>query len=157
MRLTRNRLGLLAVAGCLLTLSIMQAQEKTDKPAAKPSEFKTVKQKVSYGFGMDIGQNIARNMQGQQIDVDNAALLQGITDAIHGAESRVSDDEMQAALKIFQTEMIAKAKIRRAEAAKKRIEADPKLKAQSDKNVKDGAAFVKANKAKKGVTTTASG
>lgn len=157
----------LGLAGLLAVGFQSNAQEKTEKteaPAKKPSEFKTVKEKVSYGFGMDIGMNISRSIKGQGIEVDDEALFKGIQDALKGTKSRVSEEDMQAALKVFQQEMAAKFKKQREEAKKQRDEqakkdvlADPERKAVAEKNIKESEAYLKANKAKKGVTTTASG
>ncbi len=134
---------------------------KTDKPAKPPvktsPELKTVKQRVSYGFGRDIGGNIARNIKSQDMELDMTALLKGFQDALNNSDNQVSDEDMQAALQVFQKEMIAKAKKRREEEASKRLDFDPVFKAQAVKNAKDGAAFLEKNQNKKGVTVTKSG
>ncbi len=153
MKLACTTLGLLGIAGLFLALPLTNAQEQKDKPAAKPGEFKTNKEKFSYGVGRNIGSNIKQ----QEMEVDIAALAEGIKDELAGTESRVSDTEMQAVLKIVEKELRAKAKARREEMAKKRIEADPELKAVADKNATTGAAFLKENEAKEGVKVTASG
>ena len=150
-------LGWMGIAGLLLAVSPVLAQEKQDQPAPKSGEFKTIKEKVSYGFGMDIGRNIARNMSAQELDVDHAALIKGIQDSLAGAESRVAEEDMQAALKVFQKELIAKAKKRREDEALARLETDEEFKAQAVKNAKEGEEFLKQNKAKEGVKITESG
>ncbi|MCA9070164.1 MAG: FKBP-type peptidyl-prolyl cis-trans isomerase [Planctomycetaceae bacterium] len=154
----------LGLVGLLVAGLQINAQDKTEKPEKKPSEFKSVKEKVSYGFGMNIGMNISRSLKSQDIDVDNEALFKGIQDALKGTESRVSDEEMQAALKIFEKEMAVKAKKQREEAkkqrdelAKKQVLGDPKMKALAEKNAKESEEYLKKNKAKDGVKTTASG
>lgn len=139
----------LGLAGLLLASLPLHAQEKTEKP----SEFKTVKQKVSYG----VGRSIIRDLENQKIDVDKAALLQGVEDALNGKDSRVSEADMQAALAAFRKEMIAKAKKQRDEQAKKDVLADPKLKALAERNAKASESYLTKNKGKKGVKTTASG
>ncbi len=144
--------GLMGIAG-LLTLPMISAQEKEEKPAAEQSEFKTVKERFSYG----VGRNIGGNIKSQELDVDVAALAKGIQDALSGAESKVTDEDLQAAIKTVEKDLIAKAKKRREETALKRIESDPELKAQAEKNAAAGAAFLKENQAKEGVKVTASG
>ncbi len=138
------------------------AQEKED--AAKPGEFKTVKEKISYRIGMDLGGNISQSMKSQGLDLDDASLLKGIQDGLRGTKSRIPEADLQAALQIFQKEQLAKAKEQQAkakklreEAARKRVEADPELKAQAEKNAAEGAAFLKKNQAQKGVKVTPSG
>jgi FKBP-type peptidyl-prolyl cis-trans isomerase len=96
-------------------------------------------------------------MSAQELDVDHAALMKGIQDALSGADSRVSEEDMQAALKVFQKELVAKAKKRREVEAMTRLETDPEFKAQAVKNSTDGTAFLKENQAKEGVKVTESG
>lgn len=140
--------GLLGIAGLFLVLPMSLAQDKEEKPAAPTKEFKSQKEKLSYG----IGRNIGESLKAQELDVDIAALAEGIKDELAGTESRVPD-----AMKIVQKELRAKAKKRREEIARQRIEANPDLKAVADKNAAAGESFLKENKAKEGVKVTASG
>jgi FKBP-type peptidyl-prolyl cis-trans isomerase len=126
--------GALGLAGLFLALPQSHAQESGELPAQKQGELKTVKERFSYG----VGRNIGGNIKAQELDVDVAALAKGIQDALSGAESRVSDEDIQAAVKVVEKEQIAKAKKRREETALKRIEADPELKAQAEKNATAG-------------------
>lgn len=114
------------------------------KPAAAPADaqggaLKTNKEKISYGIGMSIGQNIKQD----GIEVDVALLAKGIADVLSGAKPAVSMDEFRAAMQQLQTEMESK------EAAKNA--------AAGDKNKSAGEKFLADNKSKEGVKTTASG
>jgi len=110
------------------------------------SELKTLKQKVSYGIGLNIG----RNMKEQGVEIDTLLLIQGVRDALSGAKPQLTDAELQAAMTAFQRDLERKQ-------AMKRIEKDPKLKAAAEKNLKDGQAFLAKNAKVKGVKTTPSG
>ena len=148
---------MLAGVGLLAFMLRGYAQDTETKPAPKSNEFKSTKEKVSYGLGMNIGGNVAGNMKAQGIEVDPAAFAKGVQDALDGTKLRVSEDDLEAAFKTFQEELIAKAKQRRVDQARERLKTDPVFKAQADKNAKEGADFLKENKAKEGVKTTASG
>jgi FKBP-type peptidyl-prolyl cis-trans isomerase FklB len=95
----------------------------------------TDQQKFSYAVGVQVGQNIAQ----QGMNIDNDALLQGISDIVKQQELRLSMEELQLAVNNFQA------------AEEARYE---KL-AQENKQI--GEKFLADNKAKKGVTELASG
>lgn len=96
-------------------------------------------QKVSYIIGLDIGRNLAN----QGIEIDAQALSSGVADALGDAEPKLTDDQIQAIMTSFQTEMEAK------QAQIKSVE--------SDKNTADGRAFLEINRMKDGIVTLASG
>ena len=99
----------------------------------------TSKQKASYAIGMNWGTGLHR----QAIDVDTAALLQGMKDGLAGGKTLLTEDEARAALMQLQKEMQEK---QQAKAA-----------AEGDANKKEGEAFLAANKGKEGVVTLPSG
>lgn len=116
-----------------------------DVPAPKPkpkvngqADFKSAKEKASYAIGLDIG----RNMKRSGMDLSPELIAKGIADMLAG-KALLTDEEIVAALGALQKEMQAKAEEQRKGAA--------------EKNVKDGKAFLDANKAKPGVKTLASG
>lgn len=118
------------------------AAKTTPKPAAKSSTapaLTTDRDKESYALGM----NIAKGLKAQSIDVDSAILLRGIKDTLSGGKLLLTDDQAAAALTQLQ-----------AEVHKKQDEARKEL---GDKNMKEGAAFLAANKTKDGVVTLPSG
>lgn len=96
-------------------------------------------QKVSYIIGLDIGRNLAN----QGIDIDAQALSVGVADALSDADPKFTDDQIQAIMTSFQTEMEAK-------------QAHFKS-AESDKNTAEGKAFLEINRMKDGIVTLASG
>jgi len=105
--------------------------------AQKNNAPKTQKEKVSYGIGINLGKDMKQRMQG--LDLNFMFLLQGIKDAVNGSKTALSDKEMETVLAAFQQEMTSKMQVK------------------ADKNVKEGEAFLAANKKKEGVVTLASG
>jgi FKBP-type peptidyl-prolyl cis-trans isomerase FklB len=99
----------------------------------------TDKQKASYAIGMNVGGGLHR----QGVDLDTAALLQGMKDALGGGKTLITEDEARAALMKLQNEMQAK---QQAQAQQ-----------EGAANKKEGDAFLAANKGKEGVVTLPSG
>ena len=61
----------------------------------------TTKQKASYAIGMNWGTGLHR----QGIDVDSAALIQGMKDALAGGKTLLTEDEARSALMQLQKDM----------------------------------------------------
>jgi FKBP-type peptidyl-prolyl cis-trans isomerase FkpA/FKBP-type peptidyl-prolyl cis-trans isomerase FklB len=101
----------------------------------KKSNLDTDKAKLSYA----IGQQIGRQLKGENLEIDVDALAGSIDDALAGRESRLSQQDIQGAMM----------KARDAQMAKMEAEG----KANKDK----GEKFLAENKSKPGVKTTASG
>ena len=142
--ITGSRLLTLSLL-CVAALAI-GACSKNDKDAAKASTtaakpgvvqgLETNEQKVSYGIGYNFGSSIAKQ---NDFSADRAALKSGLEDALAGTKTRISDADIQAAFNVVRERAVA------ANAA------------AGEKNVAVGAAFLAKNKARAGVTTTASG
>src|SRR5512140_444240 len=80
------------------------AAKKTGTQAAKPgtvTTLSTTKEKASYAIGMNLGGGLHR----QNIDVDSAALVQGLKDALIGNKTLLTEEEARAALMQLQSEM----------------------------------------------------
>lgn len=98
--------------------------------------FETVEQKVSYGVGRQMGEQLAGNsFEG----VDIAAVQAGLADAFEGKASAVAAEELQQAFAVI-SERMAK-------------EAEAKAKAAAA----EGEAFLAENAKRDGVTVTESG
>lgn len=130
-------LAVLALAALVATPGCAQDQEAPADAAA--SGLETQMQKVSYAIGQQIGGNFKQ----QGIDIDMDSLNQGMLDAMTGAESALTPEEMQQVMTSFQQEMAAKQQAMQQEAA--------------EKNQKEGTAFLTENAKKEGVMTTDSG
>ncbi len=95
--------------------------------------------KLSYSIGNDLGKNFKR----QGIDINAAAMAQGITDAVNNGKSLLTDDQMKDVLTKFQKDIMSK---RATDMGKK-----------SEENKAIGTKFLSENKSKPGVVTLTSG
>ena len=111
----------------------------TTMNAADPVTLKDQKDKISYSIGLDIGKNLKQ----QSIEVNLDAMAAGLKDGVGGGKAQMTDEQVREVMMAFQQEMQKK---QQAKAA-----------AAGDKNKKEGADFLDANKKKDGVKTTASG
>lgn len=93
------------------------------------------KQRFSYLIGTQVGQQLKND----NIELDEAAFMAAIKDAIAGKKPQLSDEEMQATVQHVQEQ-------RQAEAKK-----------MGEKNRTEGEKFLAANKGKPGVKVTDSG
>jgi FKBP-type peptidyl-prolyl cis-trans isomerase FklB len=84
------------------------AQAPAKAPAAKSadstSELKTPKDKLSYAIGMEMGKGVKT----QGIDVDSTILLQGLKDALSGAQSQMSEEELRQVITQLQNDVRSK-------------------------------------------------
>ncbi len=113
-----------------LFFSSVNAQKK--KPV-------TDKEKISYCIGVNLGRNFGVG----GFNIDENMLLLGIRDALKRKGTALTDSEMEATMMNFQTSLSAKM--------------DVKNKKDGEKNKKEGAAFLAANKKRDGVVTLPSG
>lgn len=104
-----------------------------------PPAFKTMKDKVSYSLGVDMGMNFKR----QEFEIDPDILAKGVKDAMAGNKLLMSEQEMQQTAMAFQGEM----KMKQAKVAG----------VKSLENKKEGDAFLAKHKAETNVVTLASG
>jgi FKBP-type peptidyl-prolyl cis-trans isomerase FklB len=100
---------------------------------------KTQKEKLSYSIGMDMGKNFKK----QEVDIDINLLAQGLSDTLKGKKTLLTDDQIKEVFSTFQKDMQVKQTERMAKA--------------TEKNKKDGDAYLEANKKKDGVITLPSG
>ena len=121
---------LLSILAAGLFVSSALGQDKPD--------LTNPKQRTSYAIGLDI----AANLKAREIDLNAKALAAGIADAL-ADKPALKPDEVREVLMKLQQEMMAKG--------------DVKNKADAEKNLKAGDAFLAENGKKEGVTTTTSG
>ena len=101
--------------------------------------FKNEKEKMSYAVGMGMGKNLER----QGIDVDPELLLKGLKDVLEKGKARLSDAEFQQTMRDLSIRQREKQQSRKSQL--------------TEKNKKEGAAFLARNSKKKGVVTLPSG
>ena len=107
--------------------------------ADNPAVLKDQRDKASYSIGVKLG----ADMKANALDLNSEALVTGLQDGISGAKPQLSDKERADSLMAFEQDL-----------QKKEIE---RLKQLAEKNKKEGAEFLAANKAKEGVKTLPSG
>ena len=99
----------------------------------------TLKEKVSYGLGVDIGKNFKR----QGIEADFDLLVKGLKDGLSGEKLLIPDEELRTVMGAFQHEI-----------SKRQLLA---LKMAAERNKAKGEAFLAENKSKQGVVALPSG
>jgi len=121
------RIGLRTLLTVGLGLAMMPSPIRAadDKPA-----FKDDREKASYALGLNVGGFIKRN----NMDLDLDVLTSALRDAAAGKEARLTDQQVQEAMRNYQQE------------ARKKT---------AEKNKKEGEAFLEENKKKDGVKTRA--
>lgn len=130
----------LAVAGLVLLVCAACGNEAVSPAAPQRSvELKTTRDQASYAIGLNIG----RSLEADGLDVNAEALMQGIRDALAKAQPRLTEEQCRAAMNVFQREASGKMNERR--------------RTEGDKNMREGQAFLQANKAKEGVVALPSG
>jgi FKBP-type peptidyl-prolyl cis-trans isomerase FklB len=122
------------IAVVLLVASVVKAQNSEEIPAAAPG-LKTIEQKASYGIGLNIG----RDMKANAPEIDPLAVAQGIADAFAGLNPKLTEEEVDEAIKAFQEILEVKAAER------------------AEKYKRDCEDYLAANKKKDGVVTLSSG
>jgi len=101
--------------------------------------FKTEKDKFSYALGMQIGNGFRK----QALDLDPEIVGKGFADAFSGGKTLLTEDEMRAVLTSAQEEYKKKQAALRAE--------------QAQAALKQGEAYLEANRTKGGVVTLPDG
>lgn len=104
-------------------------------PVLQAEEYKTLDKQYSYALGYNVGKNIAK----QFTDVDKAAMLDALNDAIKDSKPKLSPEQMKKAF-----EQVAE---------KKKQE----QLAQADKNTKAGEKYISQYRKKEGVKPLSDG
>jgi FKBP-type peptidyl-prolyl cis-trans isomerase len=134
-RETKRRFGTRIFPIVAVSLGLLLSSCSTEEKI----ELKDDKAKESYSVGYQFGDNLKK----MKTDLDAEVLGAAIQDALSGKESRLSDEEMRAAVASLQQRTVAA-----MQASKKE---------QVQKNLAEGEKFLAENKTKEGVKTTASG
>lgn len=99
----------------------------------------TLEQKVNY----TIAQNLGKNLKQSGVTIEPEVFAQALKEVRDDTPSRLTEEEMQSVMQTFQEQAMAK-----REAEQKKVAAE---------NAEKGQKYLEENKAKEGVTTTASG
>ncbi|AQQ69158.1 hypothetical protein Mag101_17115 [Microbulbifer agarilyticus] len=119
---------------------------KQESAGTADVKLETQEQKVSY----IIAEDMANRLKSQEVALDPSIVAMALQDVASGRESRLSQEEKQKVIQVFQENMQAKQK----ELMEKQ-ESD--FKASADKNLEEGKKFLEENAKKDGVQTTDSG
>lgn len=107
--------------------------------AAEALDLENETSRINYSLGFQIGGDFKR----QGVEMDAEAVVQGIRDALSGAEPQMTPADMNATLAELKREVVA-------EQRKRNVENELKF-------LKEGEAFMQENATKEGVVTTESG
>jgi len=107
--------------------------------APSPDGLSTSQAQASYA----IGYNLGSSMRADGVPLDEPAFMRGVRDALSNTKPPLSEEQLNAAIRQLQTDLATRRAERSAALAKTNAEA--------------GEAFLKANAAKPGVVTLASG
>ncbi|WP_226703458.1 FKBP-type peptidyl-prolyl cis-trans isomerase [Microbulbifer elongatus] len=126
----------IALAGC----------NKQESAGSADIKLESQEQKVSY----IIAEDMANRLKSQEVALDPNIVAMALNDVASGRESRLSEEEKQEVIKVFQESMQAKQKELMAKQ-------EAEFKASADKNLEEGKKFLEENAKKEGVQTTDSG
>ncbi len=130
----------IAIALCFcLVLAGLTACSKDLEEKAKNIELETFTDKVSYVLGVDVGTSLRKT----ETDINLAALYHGIEDTMNDRELMLDSEQIEA-LKLEFSQKLQQEHAARIEVA-------------GLQNLAEGEAFIKENKDKDGVVSTASG
>jgi len=115
-------------------LALPALADAQDAPALKSE-----KDKLSYAMGMDLG----AQLKSRSVDIDTDAFARGLSDALTGGKTLLTEAEAKAVIAELQKAILVK------QAAEAKV--------AGEKNKSEGDAFLAANKAKDGVVTLPSG
>ena len=127
----------LVIAAAVLAAPLLCCSRQEEPPPEKP--LTSSAEKLGYALGMEVGG--ALRSIGTQVDL--GAFRQGVEDSFTGAEPALTPQEAS--------------ELKAAFAQKRQEEMARRMKELADKNLAEGEAFLKANKKREGVITTASG
>lgn len=122
----------LAFQFCLAQPTPAQPTPAGGANPAQPVEFKTLDDQASYAIGMDVGRSLLNDAPELNPDL----VARGVIDAMRKAKPLLSDAHMREVMDLFSAHKAGPAE---------------------EKTLKEGQAFLAANKVKPGVVTTDSG
>ena len=133
----RKKAGLFVAL--LATSAVLVACSEGGAPSYESATLESNDQKASYGIGMNVGAQIAAARE----RIDREAFMRGVEDGLQGNDPAIAQEDMQAILQTFGTEI-------EAAAAEERDR-------EAQENLTESQAFLTQNALKDGVTTTDSG
>ncbi|WP_324170956.1 FKBP-type peptidyl-prolyl cis-trans isomerase [Sulfurimonas sp.] len=132
-----TKILILTISSALLLTACFDTKKEVKKPDV--TSLKTQKEKAAYVIGTQLGKQLMISKD----DINLDAMKLGMKDVFSGTKSRLSDDEIRKTMETF-----TKAKQKREVAMVDKF---------SNLNIKEGKAYLQANKKKDGVITLESG
>ena len=132
-------LGIVSLQACNQQTPTSQEAPAQETEAAAEVTLDTSAERLSYGIAYGLGKRMAAD--GVPMDAD--AFTTGLRDALEGAESRLTQEEIQAEMQAYQEKAAAEQAAVQAELA--------------DANLAAATAYLTENAARDGVTVTDSG
>ncbi|MBE7441993.1 MAG: FKBP-type peptidyl-prolyl cis-trans isomerase [Flavobacteriales bacterium] len=128
-----------AVVAFVSTASAQKGKKPSKKePETKAFELKNEVDSVSYGIGVNMAQSINKEFKEANLE----AIIQGMKDGVAGSNT-ISAEQLQQVVAFY--------------FKRKQDAVNNERVAEAQKMLKEGMAFLEANKAKEGVVTTESG
>ncbi|WP_394175716.1 FKBP-type peptidyl-prolyl cis-trans isomerase [Thalassotalea litorea] len=125
-------------------LAMMGCQEKEQK-AEQATKLETPEQKQAYAIGSSMGGYLSKTLKEQKdygFDLDRELIIQGLSESLAG-KSQLTQEEVEQTLMAFEQEVRAKQ--------------EEMAKADAEKNLTEGQAFMAENAKVEGVEVTESG
>ncbi len=132
-----TKILILTISSALLLTACFDTKKEVKKPDV--TSLKTQKEKAAYVIGTQLGKQLMISKD----DINLDAMKLGMKDVFSGTKPRLTNDEMSKAMEAF-----TQAKQKREVAMVDKF---------SSHNLKEGNAYLEANKLKAGVTTLESG
>jgi len=150
-RFFRSALLLAGIMALGLNSGCQLFQESQEKHIlSKADTFRTSMDSVSY----ILGTNVYQNFNQEDFGINDTMVLRGLSDAIQGHDTFISEPQKQQVMKAFQQRM----QTERSRGQKRRKQGTKKArKRQARENLRESKAFLRENKKKPDVTTTPSG
>ena len=142
---SRTTLVLTAVlASALAGLSCNSPAQTSDREDASEVEER------SYSVGYDLGEQTLEGLAADGLTLDTASIIRGLSDAIAGRDSQVSERRMRAVLADIEREVGGRQ-------ANERLKSDPVFRAWAEENLRLSREFHASFADETGVTTSPSG
>jgi FKBP-type peptidyl-prolyl cis-trans isomerase len=113
--MNRYALPLALVSAIALQACNQQSSTQAEMGATAPAELslESTEQRLSYGIGYNLGQR----MQADGVPMDSDAFTAGFSDALGGAEPRMTQEEITAEMQAYQQTMVEQQQAAQAELA----------------------------------------
>ncbi|MBQ4834293.1 FKBP-type peptidyl-prolyl cis-trans isomerase [Pseudoalteromonas sp. MMG010] len=145
----RKTIKLSLIAASVLALTACNDEAKTEKTEAVAAtaqvELNTLEQQQAYAFGSSVGSFLGKDLERRKelgFDVDLKLLLRGLEDSLKG-ESQYDEVKVNEILTQFEASLQEKQ--------------EAQMKAEAEKNIAAGTAYLAENAKKEGVKVTESG